>query len=173
MLPWLGRGFGFDSRPVHNLLNAGVLKMENCIFCKIVKGEIPSFKIWENKEFIAILDIQPNCYGQTLVISKEHRQSNTVYEDEEFFARHFLAAKEVAKLLNEKLGTKRTAIVLEGMGINHAHLKLYPMHGLSDKFEAFESGERVYFNKYPGFVTSQLGPKKSSEELLEIMKKLK
>ncbi len=137
-----------------------------------MKGEIPSFKIWENDEFIAILDIQPNCYGQTLVISKEHRQSNTVYEDDDFFSKHFLAAKEVAKLLNEKLGTKRTAIVLEGMGINHAHLKLYPMHGLSDDYKPFEVQENVYFETYPGFVTTKLGPRKSDEELRELQNKI-
>ena len=43
------------------------------IFCKIVKGEIPAFKIYEDRNFIAILDIYPNIKGQTLIISKEHR----------------------------------------------------------------------------------------------------
>ena len=49
--------------------------MDNCIFCKIVKGEIPSVKIWEDKNYLAILDINPNVEGMTLVIPKKHFDS--------------------------------------------------------------------------------------------------
>ena len=47
----------------------------SCIFCKIAKGEIPSVKIWEDKKHIAILDINPNTEGMTLVIPKKHYES--------------------------------------------------------------------------------------------------
>ena len=49
--------------------------MENCIFCKIVKGEIPCVKIWEDKDFLAILDVFPNTKGMTLVLTKKHFDS--------------------------------------------------------------------------------------------------
>lgn len=45
--------------------------MEDCIFCKIVNGEVDSAKIWENKDFLAILDIKPNTKGMTLVLPKK------------------------------------------------------------------------------------------------------
>lgn len=145
-------------------------KMKNdCIFCKIVKNEIPSFKIDENDEFLAILDIQPNCLGQTIVLSKKHYPSNIVNLDNDFFSKHFLFAKKIAKLLEKRLKVNRVAIVLEGLGINHAHIKLYPLHGLNDKWKAFESNDKVYFEKYPGFVSTKLGPMQESVELKKVL----
>ena len=47
-------------------------KMENCIFCKIVSGEIPSYKVYEDNEFMAFLDVRPLNLGHTLVIPKKH-----------------------------------------------------------------------------------------------------
>lgn len=49
--------------------------MTSCIFCKIIKGELESAKIWEDKEFLAILDIMPNTKGMTLVLTKRHHPS--------------------------------------------------------------------------------------------------
>ena len=49
--------------------------MENCVFCKISKGEIPCFKLWESDKYLAILDINPITEGMTLVIPKEHKDS--------------------------------------------------------------------------------------------------
>lgn len=46
--------------------------MSECVFCKIIGGQIPSFKVGENKDMIAILDIKPNTHGHTLILSKEH-----------------------------------------------------------------------------------------------------
>ena len=52
------------------------MKIKNdCVFCKIVKGEIPSVKIWEGKNHIAILDVNPNVKGMTLVLTKKHFDS--------------------------------------------------------------------------------------------------
>ena len=49
--------------------------MEDCIFCKIVKGEIPCFKVYEDKDFLAFLDINPNTKGMTIVVTKKHYPS--------------------------------------------------------------------------------------------------
>ena len=49
--------------------------MNNCIFCKIIKGEIPSYKIYENEHTYAFLDISKDCYGHTLVIPKKHSEN--------------------------------------------------------------------------------------------------
>jgi diadenosine tetraphosphate (Ap4A) HIT family hydrolase len=148
--------------------------MENDIFCKIVRGEIPSFKIWEDKDFLAILDINPNVEGMTVLLSKDHYDSYMVESmGEEMFGKMFVAAQKVAKLLDEALGTKRTAIVMEGLGVNHAHLKLYPIYGLEQEFEETWAKEKVYFEKYPGYITTQLGQQADFAKLKALAEKIK
>jgi len=79
-----------------------------------------------------------------------------------------ITAKKVAKLLKKKLKVKRVAIVMEGLGINHVHIKLYPIYGLKNKFEETWAKKKIYFKTYEGYISTQLGPKKSVEELKKI-----
>lgn len=147
--------------------------MENCIFCKIAEGKIPSFKFWEDKEFFAILDINPNTKGMALVISKKHYSSYIFEMPDSAYKKMLIAAKKVAKLLDKKLPAQRTAMVMEGMGVNHAHIKLYPLRGLDKKFEEMWAKEKVFFEKYPGYITTQLGPQADMAELKKLAEKLK
>jgi len=147
--------------------------MEECIFCKIVKGEIPAAKVWEDEEFLAILDINPNTEGMTVLLSKNHYDSYTTDMPDEVYQRFWLAARKVCRLLDKKLGTKRTAMVLEGMGVNHAHIKLYPLYGLEQEFQEMWAKERVFYQKYPGFIDTRTGPKKSEEELEKLAEKIR
>src|SRR3990167_2161669 len=98
--------------------------MEDCVFCKIVKGELPSVCVWEDDKY------------------------------QEFF----LAAKKVSKLLEKGLNVKRVAIVMEGLGVNHAHIKLYPVHGLEKKFKETWAKEKKFFEEYEGYISTQLRP---------------
>lgn len=147
--------------------------MEDCIFCKIVKGEIPSVKIWEDKNFIAILDVNPNVEGMTLVLTKDHYDSYAFDMPDKEYEDFFIAAKKVAKLLEKGLGVKRVALVMEGLGVNHAHIKLYPVYGLDEKFKEIWAKDKVYFDRYCGYISTQLGPKKSIAELNEVADKIK
>jgi len=133
-----------------------------------VKGDIPSYKIYEDEKFIAILDLCPNTKGMTLILTKDHYDSYAVDMDDEIYSGFFLAAKKVCRLLEEKLGVIRSTIVMEGMGINHAHIKLYPMHGLDKEFKEYESPERVFFENYQGYTTTLMGPQATEEELTQI-----
>ncbi|MBI2044016.1 HIT domain-containing protein [Candidatus Pacearchaeota archaeon] len=142
--------------------------MKDCIFCKIVEGKIPSVKIWEDKDFMAILDINPNVRGMTLVMPKKHFDSYVFEMPEKEYSEVMKATRKVAQLLDKKLKVKRTALVMEGLGVNHAHIKLYPIYGLENKFEEIWAKDKVYFEKYPGYVTTQLGPQKSIEELKKV-----
>ena len=100
--------------------------MSDCIFCKIVAWEIPSVKIWEDENFIAMLDILPACKGQTLVLPKRHVSSDIfVLWDEEYCAL-LSAAKKVVALLKTWLQVERIGMVVEWMEVDHAHVKLYP-----------------------------------------------
>lgn len=147
--------------------------MKECVFCKIVAGSLPSAKIWEDAEFMAILDIYPNTKGMTLVIPKKHYASYVFDMPDEVYARLMLASKKVAKLLDEALPVKRTSMVMEGMALDHAHIKLYPMHGLKKKFEATLADEQVYFRKYEGYISTQLGPKADFAELKKLAEKIR
>lgn len=142
----------------------------DCIFCKVVTGELPSYKIFEDENFIAILDLCPNTKGMMLVLTKEHYDSYTADMDDDIYTKFFLTAKKISKLIDEKLGVKRTALVMEGMGINHAHIKLYPLHNLESTFKEMLSGEKVFFDEYQGYITTQLGPRATEEELQQIRK---
>jgi histidine triad (HIT) family protein len=98
----------------------------NCIFCKIISGEIPSQIIWEDEGHIAILDIFPLRKAQTLVIPRDHLHSSIYALPDSAYNTLMTAAKRTAELLERKLGAERTMVVGEGLEIDHAHLKLYP-----------------------------------------------
>src|SRR3989344_9082469 len=140
----------------------------DCIFCKIVKGEIDSAKIWEDDEFLAILDVNPNTMGMTLVITKNHFDSYAFLMPDSMYLKFLLACKKVVQLLQTTLHVKRVAMVMEGMGINHAHIKLYPMHGLEKEFEEIWAKDKVFFDNYPGYITTQLGPQAEVSELKKL-----
>ncbi len=147
--------------------------MSDCIFCRIIKGEISGHKIWENEEFLAILDVFPNTKGMTLVMPKKHYDSYAFAMPDNVYQRFMSAGRKVAKLLDKKLEVQRTALVMEGMGVNHAHLKLYPLHGLNKKFACLKVRKKIFFKNYTGYLTTQMGPQVDSNELKKIAKKIR
>lgn len=147
--------------------------MENCIFCKIVNGEIDSAKFWEDEKFLAILDVNPNTKGMALVLTKQHFDSYAFDMPDKEYQEFLLAAKKVAGILEKGLEVQRVAMVMEGMGINHAHIKLYPLYGLDDKFKEMWAKDRIYFDKYGGYISTQLGPQVDVEELKKLAKEIK
>ena len=147
--------------------------MKNCIFCKIIVGEIPSYKIYDDKNHIAILDVNPNTIGQTLILTKKHYPSYIFEMKDKVYLDFMRISKKVAKIIDKKLKIKRTAMVMEGMGVDHAHIKLYPLHGLKEKFEETWHPKKVFFKNYQGYITTLMGPKAKKEYLEKIFKKIK
>lgn len=144
----------------------------DCVFCKIIAGELPSYKVYEDDEFYAFLDIFPNTPGMTLLVPKKHYDSYAFEMPDDAYSKFLLKAKEIGKILDKKLGTKRTALIMEGMGVNHVHIKLYPLHGLGKDFKPIIPEGQKFFEKYQGYLTTLLGPKASDDFLLEIQKKI-
>ncbi len=144
-----------------------------CVFCRVVSGELPSAKVWEDTDHIAILDINPSMRGMTLVITKAHFDSYAFEMPDGDYAALMLASKRVARLLEKGLGVRRVAMVMEGLGVNHIHIKLYPLHGLGKAFDETLSDGRVYFDRYDGYLTTQLGPRRSAEELEEVAEQIR
>jgi histidine triad (HIT) family protein len=146
---------------------------ENCIFCRILKNELPTKKIWEDENHIAVLTPFPNTPGFTVIITKQHLDSYIFSLTDDEIINIFKAAKEVALLLDSKLGSKRTGLIVEGMGINHAHVKLIPMHGIPDgDWIQMESKIYKYSDKYEGYLSSHDGPLQSDDELNVVYNKI-
>ncbi len=101
------------------------------IFTRIVKGEIPSYKVAENEEFYAFLDINPLAKGHTLVIPKIEVDYIFDLEDETL-AKMVLFAKRVAAQIKAKTGCRKVAMVVLGLEVPHAHIHLIPMNVESD-----------------------------------------
>ena len=125
--------------------------MENCIFCKIINGEIPSYRIYEDDYTIGILDIMPSKPGQSLVIPKLHEPSSFTKADLNELHNSLDGAYNTAKLIEEKLRASRTFLVVQGLGVDHLHFKLYPSFkgddesiDTSGKPSTKESLEKVY-----------------------------
>jgi radical SAM superfamily enzyme len=70
--------------------------------------------------------------------------------------------------LKRSLNVKRVSIVLEGMGINHAHVKLYPLHGLESTFKEMWGNKTISFEKYEGYISTLLGPQANMAELKKL-----
>ncbi|HJY98207.1 MAG TPA: HIT family protein [Patescibacteria group bacterium] len=150
----------------------------DCVFCKIVSGEAPSFKIWEDNKHLAILSIFPNTPGFSVVMTKEHKPSYAFANDDDTLSQLIVATKKVARLLDESFDdVARTGMFFEGFGVDHLHSKLYPMHGTGDvkEWKPVESGSKMetFFEKYPGYLASNNSKRADDEDLLKIADKIK
>ena len=149
--------------------------MAECIFCKIVSGEAPSHKIWEDEKFMAFLSIYPNTEGFSVVVPKEHYPSYPFDLPDEVLAGLVLASKKVARLLDAKLeDVGRTGMIFEGFGVDHVHAKLFPMHGTKiDEWKELKSSIHKYFEKYEGYISSHDYKREDDEKLSELAKKIR
>ncbi len=97
------------------------------VFAKIVKGEIPSYKVAENENYYAFLDIEPLKKGHTLVIPK--REEDYIFDltDEEFSGL-MLFAKKVAKAIGKSFPCKKVGMAVIGLDVPHVHVHLVPMN---------------------------------------------
>ena len=116
---------------------------------------------------MAFLTPFPNTKGFTVVIPKAHHASYVFDLPEATYTGLLLAAKQVGKLLDAKLhDVGRTGLIAEGFGVNHAHIKLIPMHGTADMqtWKPIRSSHREYFTTYPGYLSSHDGSNQESGE---------
>lgn len=97
--------------------------MENCIFCKIVRGEIPSYKVYEDENFLAFLDINPKSPGHTQIIPKKHHR--WVW-DVPNAGEYFEFARKIALAQRKAFETDWILSKIVGDEIEHAHIWVYP-----------------------------------------------
>ena len=111
--------------------------MENCIFCRIIKGEIPSAKVYEDDLVLAFLDIAPINFGHVLVIPKEHHESSSTIP-EATAGRMFRIGSRIGVALKRKFDYDAFNLHLAdgsaaGQVVMHAHLHVVP-RGVEDGF---------------------------------------
>ena len=101
------------------------------IFTKIITGEIPSYKITENDQFLAFLDVFPLVHGHVLIVPKKETDYIFDIEDADLSAM-MLFAKKVAKAQKMAVPCKRIGIAVIGLEVPHAHIHLVPMNTAND-----------------------------------------
>ncbi|MGH3755721.1 MAG: HIT family protein [Pseudonocardiaceae bacterium] len=133
--------------------------MNSCVFCRVAAGTAPAHVIWADADHMAFLSIFPNTPGCTVVIPRAHASSDvTSLPPADFLALHE-AAGHVARLLTAAFDdVARTGIIYEGYGIDHAHAKLFPMHGTAGNqgaaWTAVSSDIDTFFPVYRGYLSS-------------------
>ena len=97
------------------------------IFTKIANGEIPSWKVAENEDYYAFLDIAPMAKGHTLVIPKKVEDDYIFNLDDATYAGLMMTAKKIAAAIKESTNCKRVGVTVLGMEVPHVHMHLIPI----------------------------------------------
>lgn len=128
------------------------------IFTKIIQGEIPSYKVAENKEFYAFLDISPVAKGHTLVVPRQ--EVDYIFDlDDDLLSRMMVFSKKVSSALEKVVSCKRVGLTVIGLEVPHAHIHLIPINEEAD----------IYFNKKrPVFSQDEL--KRIAKDIAEAFK---
>jgi len=114
---------------------------ENCVFCKIIKGEIPATKVYEDEHFLGIMDISPINKGHVQLIPKNHYRWTW---DVPNFGEYWEVAKKIALGQIKGLDAKMVEFLTHGMQVEHAHIWIVPIYDT----EAFiKSENRLIFTK--------------------------
>lgn len=101
------------------------------IFTRIIKGEIPCYKVAENEKFFAFLDIRPLAAGHTLIVPKQ--EIDYIFDiDDATLAEMMIYAKRIAVAMKEVIDCKRIGVAVLGLEVPHAHIHLVPMKSEGD-----------------------------------------
>ena len=101
------------------------------IFSKIISGEIPSFKIYEDDNFLAFLDINPNALGHTLCITK--KEIDQIFDlDDKTLSELIIFSKKVANAIKKAVVCERVGMSVIGLEVPHVHVHLIPINNMND-----------------------------------------
>lgn len=101
------------------------------IFTKIINGEIPSYKIAEDENFYAFLDVNPNAKGHTLVVPK--KEVNRLFDlEEDLYNGLFSFSRKIAKAMEKVFDCDRIGMAVIGLEVPHVHVHLIPLNAMED-----------------------------------------
>ena len=142
------------------------------IFDKLLSGEWPVFTVYEDESYMAFLTPYPSTPGLTVVIPKINHGDYVFTIDDHDYHELLSVAKKVAKKIEKGLGVERVALVIEGTGVAHVHVKLFPLHGeLGGKTDVWSKHVEFHPN-YIGYLTTVEGPKMPDDQLESIRKQI-
>ena len=149
--------------------------MSDCIFCKIVAGEAPCHRIWEDDAHLAFLSIFPNTEGFSVVIPKAHHPSYLFDQPDHVVCDLVLASGRVARLLDARLpDVGRTGMIFEGFGVDHLHAKLVPMYGTkASEWTQRKSNVDTYFDRYEGYLSSHDYRRADDDQLAALARRIR
>lgn len=122
--------------------------MENCIFCKIINDDIPCYKIYEDNDVLAFLDVNPKANGHTLIIPKKHYQDLFDIE-EEVLNKILKLAKKLGNDLKEKLNYDGFTLVQNNgdiQDVKHFHLHIIPSYGSNNELLDADTVHKILSN---------------------------
>lgn len=127
------------------------------IFTKIVNGEIPCFKISEDENFLAFLDVNPNAKGHTLCIPK--REIDKIFDiDDDLYVGLMQFSKKLAIALEKAVPCKRIGMAVIGLEVPHAHVHLIPLNEMDEmRFQNKVKLEKEEFESLVKSIQSHLG----------------
>ncbi|MEX0932164.1 MAG: HIT family protein [Candidatus Saccharimonadales bacterium] len=102
--------------------------MEDCLFCKIVKGEVSAVKLYETENTLAFMDVRPVADGHVLVIPKEHYEEFHQVEGAQY-SNLMQQVQKVAKSIKKTYSPPRVGVIVHGFAVPHAHIHVFPNTG--------------------------------------------
>ncbi|KAL8995646.1 MAG: hypothetical protein Q9169_004655 [Polycauliona sp. 2 TL-2023] len=140
------------------------------LFARLVRGELPQSRVWEDGENVAFLTPFANTPGFTVLVPREHFSSDIFSIDDTDYANLMDASYTLAGHLMKAFGVTRCGMIFEGFEIDYAHVKIMPIHSCGIPCQSLESGPSTklapYNGRYPGHVTSLNGPFLQDQEPL-------
>ncbi|MDY7396397.1 HIT family protein [Aureibaculum sp. 2210JD6-5] len=127
------------------------------IFTKIINGEIPSYKIAENDDFFAFLDINPNAKGHTLVVPK--KEVNKIFDlDEKTYNGLMQFSRKIAIAMEKAIPCERIGMSVIGLEVPHVHVHLIPLNSMKDAtFQQKVSLSKEEFEEVAAKIAKNLG----------------
>lgn len=150
-----------------------------CLFCEIVSWNIKTpWIFWEDDEFMAFLSTWPNTEWFTVLIPKNHYGSDCLSMPDDMLQNYIIAAKRVSNiLLSYFVDVGRVGLIMEWTWVDHAHIKLVPMHWTwhmkQGVWKQYLSGRSDYFEKYLWYIISTDWPRADTEKLKALASELR
>ena len=104
----------------------------DCLFCSLVRGDLPSHRVYEDENFIVMLTIHPVNPGHVMVVTKEHIESFYDVEDT-LYTQLMLLVKRMALVVKQVMRPLQVVMETSGIGNRHVHVHVIPVHGLYDR----------------------------------------
>lgn len=142
------------------------------LFARLIRGEIPSWRAWEDAEHVACFSPFSNTLGSVVLVPRKHLSSDIFGLASADFCTLMEAAGKIVEVMKEVLDCERIGMFFEGFEIDYAHVKLYPIYSKASGRLPVEGPSDEFYETYPGHMTTRLGPRASQEALDETVQKV-